>query len=283
MRRRPDPRRVLLALLVLAPSAMAAAEPKKKPPAEAPLLLLEDFEATAAGQIPKGYTKSGAAGVDDQVAHRGAHSLRLDAAANGARCITVGAGPLLTALGGSHWGRLFFKVQLPVAKPQGEGAYPVIHSTLVGGTAQSPQFADAIEVRMLGMVLGPHDLFSYLYNVQPRKRPEFAAGSKAEYRYSDAWVLAEWHVDFASQAYQLFIDGAEIPGAALANGAGNFEKAEIPAVFETLSFGWTNYQKADPGFVAWIDDIALSKDRVGQRGLPPEPKAKRAKAPEPGK
>jgi hypothetical protein len=31
---------------------------------------------------------------------------------------------------------------------------------------------------------------------------------------------------------------------------------------------WNNYQNAGKGFVAWIDDIALGKERVGYRGLP---------------
>ena len=55
--------------------------------------------------------------------------------------------------------------------------------------------------------------------------------------------------------------------------SGNFEKCEIPELFDSLSFGWNNYQKAEPtGFVSWIDDIALCKERIGERGLPPPPK-----------
>jgi hypothetical protein len=39
---------------------------------------------------------------------------------------------------------------------------------------------------------------------------------------------------------------------------------------ESITFGWWNYQKAEPkGFTAWIDDIALSKERLGNRGIPP--------------
>jgi hypothetical protein len=270
------------ALLALVAASPAAETKPKKPAAPAPLILAEDFEGTAAGQIPKGYTKSGSVGVDDQVAHSGTHSLRLDAAPSGARCLTV-KDPIVTALGGEHWGRLFFKVKLPVPTPHGDGKFPVIHSSLVYGSAQSPSAMDPIEVRLLGIVLGPNDgAFQYLYNVQPRKRPEFASGSTYDYHFSDAWTMAEWHVDYATQSYQLFIDGEEIVGPGFAKGAGVFEKAEIPAVFESLSFGWCNYQKADPGFTAWIDDLALSKDRVGDRGLPPPAKAKRGAKPAAG-
>ena len=51
-------------------------------------------------------------------------------------------------------------------------------------------------------------------------------------------------------------------------GPKNFENAEIPAAMESITFGWWNYQAAGKGFVAWIDDIALSKDRLGVRGIP---------------
>jgi hypothetical protein len=259
----------LLACCGAVPCAFAA---DAKPAKEAPLLLVEDFEETAAGKIPSAFTKTGSVAVVEDVAHSGHHALRMDAAVNGARRITIADPKLMAALGGEHWGRLYFKVQMPAPLPHGEGRFPVIHSTLVGGAAQSPLFKDAIEVRVLDAVMGPKGTYQYIYNVQPRKRPEFAVGSKYDYTYTDEWTLAEWHVDFATQAYQCFINGVEIPGAALAKGAGNFAGAEIPELFESLSFGWTNYQKAEPGFVAWIDDIALSKERVGTRGLPVEKK-----------
>jgi hypothetical protein len=242
-----------------------------KPPTDDPpigkgkILLLEDFETTAAGQIPKGYQKTGAVSVVEDVAHSGRHSLRMDAAPNGARRITM-KGDILKELGGQHWGRLFFKVQMPA--PEAD-AGKVIHSTLVSGTAQSPLHKDPIEVRPLDTVLGAKAQHQYIYNVQPGKRAEFGKGSSYKYKFTDEWTLAEWYVDFATQTYRLFINGEEVKEVAFTKGSGNFADAEIPEVFETLSFGWNNYQSAGKGFVAWIDDIALSKDRLGIRGIPP--------------
>lgn len=231
-----------------------------------------DFESTPVGQVPKGWAKTGSVEVVDDVAHSGKHSLRMDAAERGPRRITA-KGPEITALGGTFWGRLYFKVQLPVPEPKGEGKFPVIHSTLVAGSAISPQFKDPIEVRVLDTVMGPNNgAFQWIYNVQPKKRPEFAHGSKYDYHYSDDWTLAEWYVDYATQTYRLFINGKEITQASFSKGAGNFDKAEIPEVFESLSFGWNNYQPAGKGFVAWIDDIALSKERIADRGIAPAPK-----------
>ena len=132
--------------------SVAHAADSKIPVADPPigtakLLLEEDFEATPVGQIPKGFTKTGAVAVVDDVAHSGKKSLRMEAAINGARRITAKGGAI-AALGGQHWGRLYFKVQLPAPAPQGSGNFPVIHSTLVAGSAQSPLSNDPIEVRV---------------------------------------------------------------------------------------------------------------------------------------
>ena len=38
---------------------------------------------------------------------------------------------------------------------------------------------------------------------------------------------------------------------------------DIPPVFSELHVGWNNYQSASPGFVAWIDEVALDTNRIG--------------------
>jgi hypothetical protein len=260
---RSFPRRSLPALrAALAFILSAAATVRAQLPAR--LILREDFETTAVGAIPTGFTKTGTVAVTEETAHGGRRSLRLDAAERGPRRITK-QGAEIAALGGQHWGRLYFKVQLPAPATVATETqkFPVIHSTLVAGKALSPLANDPIEVRLLDSVLGPGGTFQYIYNVQPAKRPEFGKGSKYLFRYTDEWTLAEWFVDHATQTYRLYINGEEVPEVALAKGAGQFAGAEIPAVFESLSFGWNNYQSAGAGFVAWIDDIALSKERIG--------------------
>jgi hypothetical protein len=230
------------------------------------LLLSEDFESTAVGEIPSGFTKTGSVSVVEDVSHGGKKSLRIDAAPKGARRITL-KGDVLTALGGTFWGRLYFKVQLPTPTPTGTGGFPVIHSTLVAGSATSPLFQDPIEIRMLDTVLGPNGTHQFIYNVQPKNRREFGKGGKYIHTYTDQWTLAEWYVDHATQTYRLFINGDEVKDVNVKNGAGNFRNSEIPEVFESLSFGWYNYQVAGTGFVAWLDDIALSKERIGNLGF----------------
>jgi len=240
------------------------------PPAAAPKLILsEDFESTPVGEIPKGFTKTGNVSVTEETSHSGKKCLRMEPAEKGARKITK-TGPEIAALGGQHWGRLYLKVKLPTPVPTvPEGKkFAVIHSTMVEGAATSPLHNDPILVRLLGTCTGPQGTNQYLYNVQPTKngRKEFATGSKYVHRFSEEWTLVEWFVDYATQTYRLYINGEQIQDASLSKGAGQFEGAEIPAVFDSLSFGWTNYQPAGAGFTAWIDDIALSKERIGDQG-----------------
>ena len=267
--------RTLLALALAFSLAQGQAGKEPKPPMDVPplgkgkFLLYENFEEAAPGQIPRGWQKTGSVSVVADTFHTGRQCLRIDAAANGPRRITV-KGDAVAALGGQHWGRLYFKVQLPAP----EAATGVIHSTLVAGSAKSPIDKDAIEVRVVDTVMGQKGMYQYLYNVQPSKRGEFGKGSSYKWKYSDQWTLAEWFVDHATQTYRLFINGEEVNEVAFTKGAGNFKDSEIPDVFESLSFGWNNYQQAGAGFVAWIDDIALAKDRVGNLGLPKTAKKK---------
>src|SRR4051794_37464270 len=104
-----------LVFLGVATLAFGVALPKasEDPPLGTGKFLAEDFESTPVGDIPKGWTKTGAVGVVDDVAHSGKHSIRMEAAERGPRRITA-KGDVITALGGQHWGRLYFKVQLPV-------------------------------------------------------------------------------------------------------------------------------------------------------------------------
>ncbi len=234
------------------------------PIGKAPLLLQETFELAAPGGIPKGFQKTGAVAVVEGVAFSGRRSLRIEAAADGPRRITM-KGDILKALGGQHWGRLYFKVQLPHPEP----ANGVIHSTIVAGSARSPLDQQTIEVRPVDTVLGRDRKHQWIYNVQPSSRAEFGKGSGYTHSYPDQWTLAEWHLDHATQSFRLFINGKEIKDVAFSKGKGNFKDAEVPEVFESLSFGWNNYQQAGAGFVAWIDDIALAKDRIGARGIIP--------------
>ncbi|MEO6473470.1 hypothetical protein [Luteolibacter sp.] len=245
-------------------SFAADAAPKSK---LEPILTI-DFETTREGEIPRGFEKEGDVAVTAGESHTGKKCLQINPAERGPRRI-IKRGDEITRLGDQHWGRLYLKVKLPAPVPvipAGQN-FAVIHSTIVEGSANSPLFHDPIAVRLVDTCTGPGGSLQYIYNVQPSKRDEFGKGSAYDYKFSGEWTLVEWYVDHARQSYRLFIDGQEIEGVEIKNGKAKFEKSEIPAVFESMAFGWNNYQSAGAGFTAWIDDIALGKERIGSKFL----------------
>lgn len=224
------------------------------------VVMTEDFESTAVGTIPTGFTKTGEIGVEQGVAHSGTHALQVEPAIKGGRFITL-APDKVAALGGEHWGRLYYKVKTPTPMPTGK----LIHATFVDGKAISPLAHDVIDVRLATLLFYPDGTYKYFYNVQPPKgRAEFGPKSATLQTFNDDWQLLEWHADAASQTYQFFVNGKEVTDIGQHKGAGNYEGIEIPDAFQTLSFGFTNYQPASgAGFTVWIDDIAVGKHRLG--------------------
>ncbi len=232
-----------------------------QPQTSAPgVILSDDFESTVVGAIPAGFTKTGELGVADGVAHSGKHALKIEPAVRGGRFISL-APDKVAALGGEHWGRMYYKIKTPAPLPTGK----LIHVTFVDGKATSPLANDLVDVRLAGLLYYPTGDFKYLYNVQPPKpRPEFGPHSETLQKFNDDWTLMEWHADAATQTYQFFLNGKEVADIGQHKGAGNYEGLEIPAAFQTFSIGFTNYQPAtDTGFTVWIDDIAIAKQRLG--------------------
>ena len=234
---------------------------------EKPVILV-DFESTPDGEIPQGFTKQGSCEVTSKEAHSGKKCLQINPTERGPRRIVLKE-DIVKSLGASHWGRLYLKVKIPTpvpVVPPGKN-FAVIHSTIVEGAGTSPLHNDPIWVRLADTCTGPDGGLQWLYNVWVTPRPEFGKGSPFKYKFSGQWMLIEWFVDGVTQTYELFIDGKEIPEVKINNGPGKFEGVEIPPFFDSLAFGWNNYQSAGAGFTAWIDDIAISHERIGDKYL----------------
>jgi hypothetical protein len=219
-------------------------------------VICEDFEGTAAGAVPIGWTKHGGAAVVTDESARGTHSLKIDAAINGERRIYADA----SRLGSGHWGRIFYKVQAPPVLSCDTN--PVLHSTIVAFQGVGPT-QGAEEVRVVDTVENQQSKHQFLYNVQPNGA-EFGKGSPYNWQFDGAWHCAEWHIDNPTQSYHFYIDGAEVTSIAIDNGPGNYAGTDIPPSFSQVRVGWNNYQKAcAPGQVAWIDEVALDTQRIG--------------------
>jgi hypothetical protein len=174
----------------------------------------------------------------------------ITAAANGERRIYADA----TRLGGGHWGRIFYKVQQPVPAV-------FVHSTMVAlqgvGPTRGPE-----EVRVVDTVKNANGTHQFLYNVQP-SGAEFGTGSPYSWMFDDKWHCAEWHIDGPTQSYHFYFDGTEVTSIAIDNGPANYAGTDIPPSFSQVRIGWNNYQSAPPGFVVWIDEVALDTTRIG--------------------
>jgi hypothetical protein len=253
-------------LIAASPSHEQAVPNRSEVPTHEKPLLLVDFESTPDGEIPAGFTKQGNCEVTSKEAHWGKKCLQINPADHGPRRIVI-KGDQIKALGPSHWGRLYLKVKTPTpvpVVPPGKN-FAVIHSTIVEAAGTSPLHNDPIWVRLADTCTGPDGGLQWLYNVWVTPRPEFGKGSPFKYKFTGDWMLVEWHIDSTTQSYELFIDGEEIPEVRLNNGPGNYTGTEIPPFFDSLAFGWNNYQSAGAGFTAWIDDIAIAHERIGDK------------------
>ncbi len=220
-------------------------------------LLCLDFEDTQVGEIPQGWTRNGdLVGVQDDFAHLGAHALRIDALPQWRRRIEHDA----AMIGPAHWGRVFYRVAQPI--PDAD----LVHSTHVSFVGVGPNIGEA-EYRTFDTVKagstaeGIENRIQFIFNVQP-DGPEFAQGTGwLDLYYEDVWHCAEWHVDAADQSFTFWYDSQE--QFSFTNGAGNYTDSEIPDSYSLVTLGWTNYQTADPGYVAWYDDFAIDDERIG--------------------
>lgn len=219
-------------------------------------IICEDFEAASIGGIPDEWTAHGEPlGVTDAQAHHGSQSLELGARINWERRIYHDA----SALGGNHYGRIYFKVQQPVPDA-------FVHSTLValhgvGPTTGAGEFRVVDTVKQAVDTPDVASLHQYLYNVQPENGAEFGYGGPYTRPFDDQWHCVEYHIDDATQSYTLWVNGEE--EISFENGAGNYEDSDMPASYDEVRVGWTNYQDAPPGFVAWIDDVIFDDEPIG--------------------
>jgi hypothetical protein len=233
-------------------------------------LICEDFEDTALGAVPDGWSKFGdPVGVADDQAASGTKSLKMSQSDEWRRMQRDA-----TSLPTTHWGRMRYRVATPVPEE-------FVHSTLVSFSGQSPDDGDNLDVRVVDTVkeqadgfdgMGNGNRHQFLYNVQPQNRGEFGRGSSYDWRFDGQWHCVEWYVDSAEQAYRFFFDGDEVEEIALHNGPGVFngphtdpnedDHTDIPSSWGELRVGWTNYQSAGEGFTAWIDDFAIAEQRV---------------------
>jgi hypothetical protein len=221
--------------------------------------MCEDFEASTVGGIPSGWEAEGDVEVDDK-AHSGKHALRSNPQPNWTRRIRASA----TDLPAEHWGRIHYRVQLPVTSA-------FVHSTFVALYGTGPTIG-AAEYRVVDTVKNTSDaegkhMHQFLWNVQPDSGSEFGLGGEYTFSFDGEWHCAEWFVSGVTQSYRFFFDGEPVMNLDFTNGASNYgsgpTQSFIPERWESIWIGFTNYQTAEPGFTSWVDDFAINTERIG--------------------
>lgn len=221
-----------------------------------PAILCEDFEETAVGSVPAGWTRQGSASTVDESPARGARTLRARSPQN----VTYSVNRVTRRLTipGTHWGRIYYNVAVPAPRPPSG----VIHATFVLLTGNLPG-GGAAEFRVVDTVVANNGQHQFLYNVQPQNGREFGRSTKYDWRYDGKWHCAEWFIDEANQAFSLYLDGGAMPVLSFRNGPGNYSGSQIPRSFSGVSVGVAHYQNSRSGFVVSLDELKIDSKRVG--------------------
>ena len=149
--------------------------------AGSPFAICEDFEATAAGALPAGWTKEGtwAIAVSATDKARGSHSLQIQVGvANNQRAFINKTAAQLGPLATKHFGRIFFKLQMPPTK--------FVHWDFFHGSGPLGGVSNDVRWGFTGT-----GTFTYLYNVQ--HTPGGELGNNAPDKLViDTWTCVEW-------------------------------------------------------------------------------------------
>jgi hypothetical protein len=211
--------------------------------------ICEDFESTAVGMLPTGWTQEGtwAMAVSTTDKARGNQSLQIQVGVmNNQRGFLHKTKAQLGALATKHYGRIFFKLENPPTK--------FIHWDFFHGSG--PYGAGTNDVRWGFTGTGT---FTYLFNVQTSGAGEFG-NNAPDKLVTNQWICGEWLLDSTVAGggeADYWLNGTEVPSL---NRKGTM--AEIP-VFDEFGIGWELYNTTDTASVAYIDEVVFDSSRIG--------------------
>ncbi len=218
----------------------------------------ENFETSAVGQIPPGWSyKKGASanniGIADDEAARGSQSLRVDIAGGQRTVIAMIQLENLGELAHRHYGRMFYRVQGPSVSES-------IHFDALEVDGPWMGHQNAVRFAATGVGVGTATSnWAWIYNVQPFDPVgmEFAIrGDRSAHPRVDEWMCLEWFFDADAQEAQYFDDGVPIEYLHI-----DTERSEIP-VLTSLAVGMQKFQPTG-ALRAWVDEVALDSERIG--------------------
>jgi hypothetical protein len=214
--------------------------------------ICEDFESTAVGAIPTGWTKEGtwATVVTAADKARGSHSLQISVGVdNNTRGFLNKTAAQLGPLASKHYGRIFYKLENPPTK--------FVHWDFFHGPG--PYGAGNTNDVRWGFTGFPGPT-TYLYNVQTSKGPEFGMNSKTAQLAVNQWTCVEWLIDSTVAGggeARLWVNGTELTEMHR-TGA----QAQIP-VFSQYGVGWELFNTTNTASTALIDEVVFDSQPIG--------------------
>ena len=224
---------------------------------DAGLLLCDGFEGGAIDEALWEISASGSNTVEivsDQSA-RGGQSVHIRTNDGFGRLRNVTAFPIA---GNRYWGRMFVRVDRfstspwahwTMAEAAGQGDGSLIR---VGGQYNTNQMVNRWGVGSDGGPTGDWTTHDQDPDGNPIEPPE------------GEWVCLEWLHDGDTDDALFFVDAVEHPSLATSSDVhgGNDVAYDLPA-FESVWFGWWQYQSDPQPFDVWIDEIAIDGERIG--------------------
>jgi hypothetical protein len=260
--------RTCAAVILFSAAAFTSAAADK-----ARVLFSDDFEAHVSGQIPgapwkeETYKSGAMIAVDARRAFSGKQALHVHtpAGANYRRgYLAIHLGKPLPELQSGMFGRAMVWLDAaPVALP----GKPDVHWTLLQGEGRSAD--DRYNsIYRLGVEQSGGTQLMANFETTPPVTTDCKQRSTRTLPVA-RWACVEWHFEVASQQLEFWLDGMKVtavtrsaPGAVCKGGDLKGEW-RAPPEFDSLYIGFERYADSANDQHLWIDDVSLSKSRVG--------------------
>lgn len=244
--------------LTAVPAASASDQLGARTCAKANLLFCEDFQSLPVGGASSLHwgvdTKHGTLTVE-RGGRQGQKVLRVHTEGNGRAFLKVDD---FAAPGNSFYGRVRLRVNAFPTAPDWA------HYTLIEATGEGPEI-----VRPLGGQYAPPphgDAAFWGVGADGGPTGDWTNWQTTTPSIAGTWQCVEWHMDATDNRISLWFDGTAKPELTVSTRehGGNPVDLTFPR-FDTIKLGWQLYQgnPTPAGYDLWMDDIALSTQRVG--------------------
>ena len=220
----------------------------------------ESFEGVPSGSPadPAVWTSTSAdLVVSSERAARGKQSLHVPPINGGNKYIRQSKSFSMPGMASAFYGRMFLWVErFPLENPADNGK-TVYHWTTVQAAAKAD--GSGFAVRLGGHKRVTNALWLRL-NIEPHSAlAETGLFDKVFPQKAQRWYCVEFYLDSAKNEARFWYDGVELPDLHWQNTMPAYDFPD----FQSLAFGWAEYQGTKTPFEAYIDEIALDPHPIG--------------------